>query len=92
MLCVQLHSYFVVSDNLVDQVTLSHGRLSWHCLDGIGLNAVNDVFLLEGAVFQLVREHCRQEPYYIDVLELLHETRHPAFFRNPVPVSISQVQ
>jgi hypothetical protein len=34
-----------------------------------------------------VREHFRHEPYYVDLVELLHETRHPAFFRNPVPVS-----
>jgi hypothetical protein len=85
--CAQLHSYFLVSDNLVDQVTMSHGKQSWHCVEGVGLNAINDSLLLEGAVFQLVREHFRNEPHYIDLLELIHETRHPSFFRNPVPVS-----
>jgi len=82
-----LHSYFSVSDNLVDQVTTSHGKRSWHHMDGIGFKALNDALLLEGAVYQLLREHFRQEPYYIDLLELFHETRHPAFFRNPVPQS-----
>jgi farnesyl diphosphate synthase len=72
---------------MVDQVTSSHGKLSWHHVDGVGFNALNDAFLLEGAVFQLAREHFRREPYYADLLDLLHETRHPAFFRNPVPVS-----
>lgn len=81
-----------MSDNLVDQVTTNRGKLPWHSLDGIGFKALNDAFLLEGAVYQLVREHFRQEPYYIDLLELLHETRHPAFFRNPIPVSISKAQ
>jgi farnesyl diphosphate synthase len=85
--CAQLHSYFLVSDNIVDQVEMSHGKLSWHCVEGVGLKAINDSLLVEGAVFQLVREHFRNEPYYIDLLELIHETRHPAFFRNPVPVS-----
>jgi len=42
---------------------------------------------VEGAVFQLVREHFRNEPCYIDLLELIHETRHPSFFRNPIPQS-----
>ncbi|KAH9177373.1 farnesyl diphosphate synthase [Lactarius sanguifluus] len=82
---VFLHSYFVVSDNIVDQVEMSHRKLSWHCVEGVGLNAINDALLVEGAVFQLVREHFRNEPYYIDLLELIHETRHPSFFRNPVP-------
>ena len=85
--CAQLHSYFLVSDNIVDQVEMSHGKLSWHCVEGVGLKAINDAFLVEGAVFQLVREHFRNEPYYIDLLELIHETRHPSFFRNPIPVS-----
>ncbi len=66
---------------------MNHGKLSWQKLDGVGFKALNDALLLEGAVYQLAREHCRQEPYYVDLLELLHETRHPAYFRNPVPVS-----
>ncbi|KAH9033467.1 farnesyl diphosphate synthase [Lactarius hengduanensis] len=82
---VFLHSYFLVSDNIVDQVEMSHRKQSWHCVEGVGLKAINDALLVEGAVFQLVREHFRNEPYYIDLLELIHETRHPSFFRNPVP-------
>jgi farnesyl diphosphate synthase len=84
---VFLHSYFLVTDNIVDQVSTSHGKQSWHCVEGVGLKAINDSLLLEGAVFQLVREHFRNEPYYIDLLELIHETRHPSFFRNPIPQS-----
>jgi farnesyl diphosphate synthase len=81
-----------VSDGIVDQVTMNHGKLSWHHVDGVGFNAFNDALLLEGAVYQLAREHFRKEPYYVDLLELLHETRHPAYFRNPVPVSTSNAQ
>jgi farnesyl diphosphate synthase len=80
-----------VSDGIVNQVTTSHGKLSWHHVDGVGSNALNDVLLLEGAVYQLAREHFRKEPYYVDLLELLHETRHPSFFRNPVSVSTSKL-
>ena len=65
----------------------NHGKPSWHHVDGVGPSALNDAFLLGGAVYQLAREHFRHEPYYVDLLELLHETRHPAFFRNPIPVS-----
>jgi Polyprenyl synthetase len=81
-----------VSDNIVDQVATTHGKLAWHRVAGVGWKALNDAFLLDGAVYQLLREHLRQEPYYIDLLELLHETRHPAFFRNPIPVGISKAQ
>lgn len=81
-----------MSDGIVEQVTTSHGKLSWYRVGGIGYNALNDALLLEGAVYQLAREHFRHEPYYVDLLELLHETRHPAFFRNPVPVSASKAR
>lgn len=81
-----------MSDAIVDQAVVNHGKLPWHYLDGVGYNALNDAMLLEGAVYQLAREHFRHEPYYVDLLELLHETRHPAFFRNPVPVSISNLR
>lgn len=77
-----------MSEDIVNQVTTRHGKPSWHKVDGIGYKALNDALLLEGAVYQLVREHFRREPYYVDLLELLHETRHPAFFRNPIPVSV----
>ena len=89
---IQLHSYFLVSDGIIDQVEINHGKLSWHQVDGVGSNAFNDALLLEGAVYQLAREHFRREPYYVDLLELLHETRHPAYFRNPVPVSPSKLR
>lgn len=81
----------MVSDGIIDPVTTNHENLSWYYVDGVGYNALNDALLLEGAVYQLAREHFRQEPYYVDLLELLHETRHPAYFRNPVPVSISKL-
>ncbi|KAI0303649.1 farnesyl diphosphate synthase [Multifurca ochricompacta] len=87
---VLLHSYFLVSENIVDDVKRSLGKLPWHLEKGVGLKAINDALLLEGAVFQLIREHFRNETYYLDLLELLHETRHPAFFRNPVPVSTTK--
>lgn len=41
--------------------------------DGIGLDAINDSFLLEGSIYRLLRRHCRGQPYYIHLLELFME-------------------
>lgn len=41
--------------------------------DGIGLDAINDSFLLEGSIYRLLRRHCRAQPYYIHLLELFME-------------------
>jgi farnesyl diphosphate synthase len=35
--------------------------------------AVNDAFLPEGAIFQMIRKHFHKDPYYVDLLDLMHE-------------------
>ncbi|NWI10113.1 FPPS synthase, partial [Crypturellus soui] len=42
--------------------------------DGIGLDAVNDAFLLESAVYRLLKKYCGQRPYYLHLLELFLQT------------------
>ncbi|KAG2462512.1 FPPS synthase, partial [Polypterus senegalus] len=43
-------------------------------LDGIGLDAVNDSFLLEATIYRLLKKYCRGEPFYINLIELFLET------------------
>ncbi len=47
------------------------------CQEGIGLDAINDAFLLEGAIYRLLRRHCRGQLYYVHLLELFTEVTHP---------------
>ncbi|NXA43819.1 FPPS synthase, partial [Eudromia elegans] len=42
--------------------------------EGIGLDAVNDAFLLESTVYRLLKRHCGQQPYYVHLLELFLQT------------------
>lgn len=37
------------------------------------MSAINDAFLLESAIYLLLKKYFRQEKYYIDLLELFHE-------------------
>ena len=41
--------------------------------DGVGMTAINDSFFLESAVFQILRKHIRDQPYYQSVVELFHD-------------------
>lgn len=41
--------------------------------DRIGLDAINDSFLLEASIYRLLRRRCRGQPYYIHLLELFTE-------------------
>ncbi|KAK4050696.1 Farnesyl pyrophosphate synthetase [Microbotryomycetes sp. JL201] len=49
--------------------------LGW-CIElpNVGNIAINDSFMLEAAIYYLLKKHFRQESYYVDVIELFHET------------------
>jgi farnesyl diphosphate synthase len=36
--------------------------------------AINDAFMLESAIYHLIKVHFRSEPFYIDLVDLFHET------------------
>ncbi|KAN0073632.1 Isoprenoid synthase domain containing protein [Tylopilus felleus] len=70
--------------SVVDSVKILRGRAlsddefdhkpCWYCVDGVGNIAINDAFMLEGAIYHLLKKHFRGEPYYVHLLELFHET------------------
>ncbi|NXC42660.1 FPPS synthase, partial [Penelope pileata] len=42
--------------------------------EGIGLDAINDAFLLESSVYRMLKKYCRGRPYYLHLLELFLQT------------------
>ena len=55
----------------VDQVLES---IRAHDQPGVGTIAINDAFMLEAAIYFLLKKYFRQEPYYVDLFELFQET------------------
>jgi farnesyl diphosphate synthase len=45
----------------------------WYRVEGVGNIAINDAFMLEAAIYQLLRTHFRNEKYYVDLLEIYHD-------------------
>lgn len=39
----------------------------------VGQIAINDAFMLESAIFRLLKSHFRNEACYIDIVELFHD-------------------
>ena len=39
----------------------------------MGTIAINDSFLIEAAIYKLLKRHFRGEAFYVDLLELMHE-------------------
>ncbi|KAL0954189.1 hypothetical protein HGRIS_005317 [Hohenbuehelia grisea] len=73
--CVELlQAYFLVADDMMDQSITRRGQPCWYRVESVGNIAINDSFMLEAAIYWLLKKHFRTEPCYVDLLELFHET------------------
>ena len=73
--CIEwLQGYFLVADDIMDHSLTRRGQPCWYKNDNIGMMAINDSFYLEAAIYKILKKYFRNEPYYIDVVELFHET------------------
>ncbi|XP_042702224.1 farnesyl pyrophosphate synthase isoform X2 [Chrysemys picta bellii] len=69
--CIELlQAFFLVADDIMDFSLTRRGQPCWYKKEGIGLDAVNDSFLLESCIYQLLKKYCRGKPYYVHLLEL----------------------
>ncbi|CDO91830.1 unnamed protein product [Kluyveromyces dobzhanskii CBS 2104] len=72
--CVELlQAYFLVADDMMDQSITRRGQPCWYKVEEVGDIAINDSFMLEGAIYCLLKNHFRSQPYYVDLLELFHD-------------------
>ncbi|XP_062255701.1 farnesyl pyrophosphate synthase isoform X1 [Platichthys flesus] len=73
--CIELlQAFFLMSDDIMDSSVTRRGQPCWYKKDGIGMDAINDAFLMEGLIYRLLRRHCRDQSYYVHLLELFTET------------------
>ncbi|XP_038166830.1 farnesyl pyrophosphate synthase isoform X2 [Arvicola amphibius] len=69
--CVELlQAFLLVADDIMDSSLTRRGQICWYQKPGIGLDAVNDALLLEACIYRLLKLYCREQPYYLNLLEL----------------------
>ncbi|XP_036332482.1 farnesyl pyrophosphate synthase-like [Rhagoletis pomonella] len=72
--CVELqHCALLIADDMVDNGIARRGKLCWHKLEEVGLNAINDALMIENCIFVLLKKHFRYLDCYVDLIELFHE-------------------
>uniref|UniRef100_M4BYV0 Farnesyl pyrophosphate synthase n=1 Tax=Hyaloperonospora arabidopsidis (strain Emoy2) TaxID=559515 RepID=M4BYV0_HYAAE len=70
---MQLQAFFLVADDIMDDSITRRGRPCWFRKPNVKMIAINDAFLLEAFVFQILKKHFRSEPFYLDLVETFHD-------------------
>ncbi|CCH43512.1 Farnesyl pyrophosphate synthetase [Wickerhamomyces ciferrii] len=72
--CIELlQAYFLVADDMMDKSITRRGQPCWYRKEGVAEIAINDAFMLEAAIYVLLKKHFKKESYYVDLLELFHD-------------------
>lgn len=69
-----LQAFFLVADDIMDDSQTRRGQPCWYKNKHVNLVAINDSFILESAVFCILKRHFGNEPFYTELLELLLQT------------------
>lgn len=73
--CVELlQSFFLVSDDIMDESPTRRGKAAWYTKDDVGMMAINDAILMEAGIYKLLRLYFGDKPYYVDLVDILHNT------------------
>jgi farnesyl diphosphate synthase len=73
--CVEwLQGFFLVADDIMDQSKTRRGQPCWYKIEGVGLVAINDSFIIESTIYRILKRYFRDKPYYLNLMELFHET------------------
>jgi farnesyl diphosphate synthase len=66
-----LQAFFLVADDVMDASVSRRGQPCWYQLPDVQLIAINDSFLLESAVFLILKQHFGEDPFYLDLVHLM---------------------
>lgn len=68
-----LQAFFLVADDIMDGSLTRRMKPCWYRTNNLGVKAFNDSILLESLIYQIVSSYCKNQHYYLPVLELFHD-------------------
>ncbi|KAM6493580.1 Isoprenoid synthase domain containing protein [Amanita muscaria] len=73
--CVELlQAVFLVSDDIMDASITRRSQPCWYRVPEVGMIAINDSFMLEAAIYHLLKTHFKGLLCYGDLVDLFHQT------------------
>ncbi|KAL4618526.1 hypothetical protein ACB092_06G017100 [Castanea dentata] len=72
--CIEwLQAYFLVLDDIMDNSVTRRGQPCWFRQPKVGMIAANDGLILRNHIPRILKNHFREKPYYVDLLDLFNE-------------------
>jgi len=73
--CIEwMQAWLLIADDMMDSSLTRRGQPCWYRLDHVKEIALNDALMLEMLVFKMLKRHFGEEPYYMQLVDLLQET------------------
>mmetsp|Transcript_36256 Transcript_36256/g.47817 ORF Transcript_36256/g.47817 Transcript_36256/m.47817 type:complete len:477 (-) Transcript_36256:304-1734(-) len=72
--CIEwLQAFFLVADDIMDDSKTRRGQPCWFRKSEVKMIAINDSFILESAVFRILKRHFGHDDYYVQIVDIFHE-------------------
>ncbi|XP_054277553.1 farnesyl pyrophosphate synthase-like [Macrosteles quadrilineatus] len=89
--CIEmLQAFFLVIDDMIDNAETRRGRPCWYRNPDVGYSAANDGIFIESGVYQLLRKHFSNKPYYMQALDMFHDVTHKTIMGQTLDVLTAQ--
>lgn len=71
--CVEmLNGFYLIIDDIEDGSLDRRGSPCWYLVEGIGMNAILDGFVLENFIFQVLKKFFSHHKCYVQAIEVFH--------------------
>ena len=68
-----LQAALLIADDIMDSSQIRRGNPCWYLMPNVGMNAMNDAFMLMSSIFILTQKYFSSDKNYVNMLELIHE-------------------
>lgn len=78
---IELSNYtFMLADDIMDKSEMRRGKICWYLLPNVGFNAINDAFILEQILYEVIDRYFIDHPGYNKIYQYIHATLRHTYY------------